>query len=227
MQEIEIIIPSNSPGDFLSDSLRSLTAAVEKLKGKEEFYGLGGPHGYGSEFENETFLLHPYCWCEQEDCPWCGECQVGFPEVQHGPDCYQSKLDSLRRKHGEKTDWGYSVGFDNKKYDRARTKLCKAMGLNPRFGSEVHCTCGAVDEAQKEYDACQCDWHLGKGQFRFGKATPAPNFWHKPTGLMVWWYKYIGRDMELSQERSDVAEILAECLRSLAPARAGQGRGEG
>ena len=27
---------------------------------------------YGCEFENDTFEVHPYCWCDKEDCPQCG-----------------------------------------------------------------------------------------------------------------------------------------------------------
>lgn len=28
--------------------------------------------GYGIEYENEVFMMHPYCWCEQDECKWCG-----------------------------------------------------------------------------------------------------------------------------------------------------------
>ncbi len=26
---------------------------------------------YGTEYENKIFSLHPYCWCEKDDCEYC------------------------------------------------------------------------------------------------------------------------------------------------------------
>jgi hypothetical protein len=40
---------------------------------------------------------------------------------------------------------------------------------------------------------------------------PAPNFLHRPSGMKVWWYKYIGRDMRFESVGNWPA-ILAECL---------------
>jgi hypothetical protein len=46
---------------------------------------LGGEFGYGAYFENETFMMHPFCWCERGDCPWClgCECEVEDRGEQH------------------------------------------------------------------------------------------------------------------------------------------------
>lgn len=27
---------------------------------------------YGSEFENDVFEMHPYCWCDGDNCKQCG-----------------------------------------------------------------------------------------------------------------------------------------------------------
>jgi hypothetical protein len=27
---------------------------------------------YGETFVNDVFEIHPYCWCDKEDCPQCG-----------------------------------------------------------------------------------------------------------------------------------------------------------
>jgi hypothetical protein len=44
----------------------------------------------------------------------------------------------------------------------------------------------------------------------------APNFWHKASGLRVWWYKWIGRDMETTmRDGLDINAVFAECLASL------------
>lgn len=33
--------------------------------------GPGGRFGDGVEYENDVFLMHPFCWCEKESCQWC------------------------------------------------------------------------------------------------------------------------------------------------------------
>lgn len=43
-----------------------------------------------------------------------------------------------------------------------------------------------------------------------------PNFHHKPSGLKVRWYKYIGRGMEITGDVDieDVSDILIDCLKA-------------
>lgn len=60
----------------VSDELYELTEAITKKKFDGAWQGgglLGGEYGYGVDFENDTFMMHPFCWCEKEDCGWCGE----------------------------------------------------------------------------------------------------------------------------------------------------------
>lgn len=33
---------------------------------------------YGANFENDVFKIHRYCWCEDEECPYCGEDEPYF-----------------------------------------------------------------------------------------------------------------------------------------------------
>jgi hypothetical protein len=44
--------------------------------------------------------------------------------------------------------------------------------------------------------------------------TNAPNFHYKPLDFKLWWYKYIGRGMEMNREISaaECAEMLVRCL---------------
>lgn len=37
---------------------------------------------YAIAFENDIFSMVPYCWCEQDECPWCSE---GAPNFLHKP----------------------------------------------------------------------------------------------------------------------------------------------
>ena len=68
-----IILPEYSE-DQISNDLRRLTEVLDNA-GAEVSHGLlGGEYGYGAIYENDVFMMHPYCWCEQEDCPWCVGC---------------------------------------------------------------------------------------------------------------------------------------------------------
>lgn len=31
---------------------------------------------YGKHFENAVFEMHPYCWCDKDDCPQCGQIET-------------------------------------------------------------------------------------------------------------------------------------------------------
>ena len=74
MQKIKIVIPLGASTDIDLD-LVNLTKYLTKKVFRNEWQGgglLGGEFGYGVEYENDTFLMKPYCWCEEEDkCLWC------------------------------------------------------------------------------------------------------------------------------------------------------------
>ena len=104
--------------------------------------GLGGEFGYGVNFENDVFMMHRFCWCDQPDCMWCF----------HDED-------------------------DEKMIEKVRKK----------FG-----TWSAVE-------------------------LRAPNFFYKPSGLAIKWYKWIGRSMEFSETVSakEWKKIFKECINSI------------
>lgn len=56
----------------ISDGLYELSIAIAK-KTKVNYDGgiLGGEFGYGQDYENDTFKMHPFCWCDKEDCGYC------------------------------------------------------------------------------------------------------------------------------------------------------------
>lgn len=218
MSEIQFIFPERSE-DEISESLRELTAALE-ARGGDSGYGIGGEHGYGCNYESDLFLMHRYCWCEREECPWCGGCQAGYPEPTHGPACYQTRLEELRRTYGTEEAWGWDVRHE-KRYEAAKRRLCSELDLDYHFGNEVHCTCGATEGYMALVSACVCDSCAATGAWgRHGavRGRRAPNFWHKPSGLRVWWYKWIGRSMEVVKaEGVDTLAAVRECIASLPP----------
>jgi hypothetical protein len=99
--------------DRLEDFLRDF-AEARQLEGE-------WADKYGTNMEDDKFMMHRFCWCEKDDCPWCG---------------------------GE-----------------IIPELMKACGFD------------------KEQET-------------------APNFWYKPLGFKVWWYKYIGRGMRVNKNLS-------------------------
>ena len=192
---VQIILPEGAHGSgasagSLDEALRLLTFSVLSKAGEEPDVGMGGSGGYGANFENDVFMLHRYCWCERDGCPWCDGCADEYPHRPHSEDCYQAQIALLRTED-------YEHKYDDPIYDGAKYALCLEMGLDYEFGNEVHCSCGAKEASKRTYDACECDWHLGRAQYRFVKAKQAPNFWHKSSGVRIWWYKWIGRDMKI------------------------------
>lgn len=99
--------------EAVSEGLYNISESLEKLDSGI----VAGSPAYGAEWENNVFMMHPYCWCEGDDCEWCS---------------------------GNK-----------------------------------------------------------------------PNFWHKPSGFKVWWYKYIGRGTRVEGKIPDVESMVKECVASL------------
>ena len=139
-EEIQIILPPTASSDRELD-LVNLTEFLSKKFDLDTSFGLGGEYGYGVDFENDTFFMKPFCWCEQDDCDWCA---MNDKKLQN----------RLFAKYGDKkwSEWGY-----------------------------------------------------------------APNFWHKKSGLMVRWYKWIGRDNEYSKKITDKEwrSLLQDCIKSI------------
>jgi hypothetical protein len=137
---VKIILPKTASTSIEMD----LVKLTEFLSKKFNLYGgsgLGGDNGYGVDFENDVFMMKPFCWCDREDCDWCA--------------------------------------VNTKKLQRRLLKKFKNK-----------------------------DW---------AEKGIAPNFWHKPSGFMIRWYKFIGRDMEFSKEIKprEWKKIYSEVIKSL------------
>jgi hypothetical protein len=142
-EKITIVLPPVASSDIDMD-LVNLTEYLTKkvFRGKWQGGGLlGGEFGYGVEFENDVFMMKPFCWCEQDDCLWCAMNDKNL----------QVKL-----------------------IERFKDKGWAKMGI-------------------------------------------APNFWYKPSGLLVRWYKWIGRDTEFNKKPSkkEWQKIYNDCIKSV------------
>lgn len=76
-EEIEIIIPEGAETN-IELGLVSLTEYLSKKLDLETSFGLGGENGYGVEFENDVFMMHPFCWCGEDNCKWCSKNEPNF-----------------------------------------------------------------------------------------------------------------------------------------------------
>jgi hypothetical protein len=209
---IEIITPETSD-DSLTDGLRAITKAIcEANPEAESGYGLGGRYGYGVEFENAVFEMHPFYW---------GECTCGF-EVReeewcnthsHSAGCYQSELNAKRIETGLWSRGKYRFLESDKdapyalirKTEDAIYKEMTAKYNLPYQGCAVHCTCS--------YNKDFKEWRIVNDH---DPRCPSvlPNFRHKDSGFEVRWYKWIGRDNFIIGE-CDWGSVLKDCMASI------------
>jgi hypothetical protein len=164
-----------------------------------------------------VYFMKPDYMDESCDCGHDEACSAWFDANPHSADCYQTELYAdglLRPAHLEKAfddacKERNRHKWDSPKYKAAQRKvtaahdamtshddairkaLCKKHHIqwNDGKASMCHCTCGREEL-----------WQAWIRTNTHGERCPIemPNFWHKPSGLKVCWYKYIGRDMEIA-----------------------------
>lgn len=229
--DVQVVVPYRAT-DALSEALVRLTRTLHETGRADGSQGglFGGEFGYGANYEDDTFLLHRFCWCEREECPWCGGCLEDYGDPEHTGDCYQWAVHrDLLAEGFVQAPWtdgpytrppeGWSYDRRREVEDRVRAKWCAILDLSFPFACMVHCTCGAKDEWLARVRACECDACTASGAYGEAGALPgrvAPNFWHKPSGVRVWWYKYIGRGMEVHiPEGEDPVRAVEAAIASL------------
>lgn len=104
--------------------------------------------------------------------------------------------------------WRKASNARDKAKDRFYKLLCTEHKLPYPSGCAVHCTCGR--------DAAWGEWMKTNGHTE-ACSLFLPNFVHKPSGLRVEWYKYIGRGMEVENMPKDIRAVFRECIESLNP----------
>lgn len=195
---IEIILPERIM-DELSYRLVALTEAIHRKDPALVAHGLlGGEFGYGAHWDDDIFMMHPFCWCERDDCQWCGGCSCPSNAFHYFVD----------GKEVTYSEW--SEFFDR---ETGGLKSPLVMTDHDRW---LRLADAANMRRSEKHDGI-CDYCQGKGLFAaWPPGRGAPNFWHKSSGLMVWWYKYIGRGMEVvGREGYDVGYIIDACISRL------------
>lgn len=97
---------------------------------------------------------------------------------------------------------GYGSNYETDEFMMHRFCWCDRMSC-PWCGG---CEC----EAGGTCTYCTGERHREHGAVA---GMGAPNFWHKPSGLRVWWYKWIGRSNDVrGPEGIDPAAIVRSCI---------------
>ena len=111
MGKVTFVLPAVSD-DAVSDWLRALTEAVCKATGDSGEGGLGGSYGYGSNYENDVFMLHRFCWCERGDCAWCRCCDcAGEDHCEDSCSSHKEPEPNFRHKRtGATVHWYKYIG---------------------------------------------------------------------------------------------------------------------
>lgn len=167
-------------------------------------------------FQNDVFWIKPYFW---------GDCECGFDGRDyewsrtnaHAETCYQSELKRAKVEAGGivEGEFGWVASPEGINYEQWNAiereiynRLCAKHGLDPNFGCAAHCTCSHNDdyaawrEANSHADDCP---------------IVLPNFWHKPSGFKLEWYKYPLRDSYSNQPltRKLMRSMFADCIASM------------
>ncbi len=65
--DLKIIVSRGAFGVDEDYLVEAILRAIAKFYGDEHKW----PTKYGTRIETKIFMMNPYCWCEQDDCPWC------------------------------------------------------------------------------------------------------------------------------------------------------------
>lgn len=96
-----LVLPPVSESRISTD-LRVLTEHLITRHGASTTGGLlGGEYGYGATYENDTFLMAPYCWCDREgECMWCTGCTCTDAATRYYLDGAQTDANTFYSRGG-------------------------------------------------------------------------------------------------------------------------------
>lgn len=207
MSEIRLVVPSGAFGPSLSDSLLDVALRGIAVAASSDPKGEWAEK-YGTDFENDEFMMHRYCWCEQIDCLWCSEdaCGCEHPSPWYEWDGVTVTWDEMKAKLPPYQMPNDAAEYGTPAYRKATRAFNAAMAyrdahLKQLWPARVH--------------SCQPRGLMSDRRLGHTWLPPqsAPNFWHKPSGFKVWWYKYIGRSVEA--HGTPPADLMARCIASI------------
>lgn len=183
----KIIVPQGFLGATDSDTvidtvIRTISLATSnKLPdGNDDYYH----EKYGINFENDIFMIHPYCWCEEDNCSWCMRCSC---EMAYFIDDKEVDIQEWIDLHKNYTE--------NKEYDSPEYNLASYE----------------VDNRRKTKVAIQCDFCKNgkeKSPNFWYKLTDYKVWWYKYIGRSMEFNKEIS-----IKEIQDIQKNCLESLK--------------
>lgn len=79
---IDIVMPYGAiPSDDLEAQLieAGLRLIAQKCGNPDNW-----PEKYGADYRNDVFTMHPFCWCDEDACPYCAESEPNFTHYNSG-----------------------------------------------------------------------------------------------------------------------------------------------
>ena len=72
---ITVVVPHGAfPKDDLLEQLVEIGLRLIAQKcGKITAWSDNYPEKYGANFENDVFIMHPFCWCDKGNCKYCDD----------------------------------------------------------------------------------------------------------------------------------------------------------
>jgi hypothetical protein len=133
------------------------------------------------------------------------EFQIIMAHGAMGADASDTMLDTFLRqfsqKHQEEGEWAEKYGTDLETEKVMMKRYCWCE-------KEVCPYCFDLEEEKVTQEL--------KEKYGMEDDRTAPNFWYKPLDFKVWWYKYIGRSVEVNKQLSDddFKKMVDDCMSS-------------
>lgn len=203
MGKVTIVLPMQA-STLIDLGLLAITKRIHTKISPVPYGGFpGGKFGHGANYENKVFQMHCFCWCEKKDCLWCSGCKCSQSKTLRMVDgriCTPRAQDQFSKKLLQRFTNRYLLKHLKEWNAAIAERNRRSITIYP----SLHHTCGQPIFFDKPESLT---WEPD---------ARAAHFWHKETGLRIWWYKWIGREMKFY---GFVAQhwpyILRECLRSI------------
>lgn len=208
---MQMMVP-RAEGDPLSVCLRVLTHQLQLRSQGEHWSGgiFGGAFGYGVNFENDVFAMHP---------DWQGDCTCGATEPIHSDAC----LAVFHEWRDARNAYGIIPSTSEELEAEVDEKI--SSGLSEQAARLLSCarpvSFERLDEYERQHPRPDC---ICEARHWVERDTHDPHckvvqhcFTYKPSGFVMDWYKYIGRDNEIRDAGDSISlqDMFTACLASI------------
>lgn len=118
MTDIDLAVPEGMFGAYEGED--ALTAFLRVLAVNADPFPEFSvwPEKYGIDLNTSVFSMHTYCWCDKDDCPWCGpacECEwepvIEIGLVTGAPYPTTKMVPCERHEYGWGCEYGAIPGY--------------------------------------------------------------------------------------------------------------------